>query len=133
MINWYLRRNYRIALSTIIDNEDSAAVDAEDKVKCYRNWLGLMKGDLTANIEKNGKKFTRKLNPNRNYISKEGDKISLRALLLNRNVGHLMTNPSIVLSDGSEIPEGILDAFVSTLCALHDFKKKEFERALFIL
>ncbi|MDC0903692.1 malate synthase G [Pelagibacteraceae bacterium] len=119
------------ALSTIIDNEDSvAAVDGEDKVKCYRNWLGLMKGDLTANIEKNGKKFIRKLNPNRNYISKNGKKISLhgRALLLNRNVGHLMTNPTILLRDGSEIPEGIMDAFVSTLCALHDFKNKNNSR-----
>ena len=119
------------ALSTIIDNEDSvAAVDAEDKVRCYRNWLGLMKGDLTANLEKNGKKFIRKLNPNRNYISKDGKKIELhgRALLLNRNVGHLMTNPGIILKDGSEIPEGILDAFVSSLCALHDFKNKNNSR-----
>ena len=119
------------ALSTIIDNEDSvAAVDADDKVKCYRNWLGLMKGDLIANMEKNGKKFVRKLKPNRNYISKDGKKISLhgRALLLNRNVGHLMTNPGILLKDGSEIPEGILDAFIATLCALHDFKNKNNSR-----
>ncbi|MDA7829043.1 malate synthase G [bacterium] len=119
------------ALSTIIDNEDSvAAVDGEDKVKCYRNWLGLMKGDLTANMEKNGKKFLRKLNSNRNYISKDGEKITLhgRALLLNRNVGHLMTNPAIILKDGSEIPEGIMDTFVSTLCALHDFKNKNNSR-----
>jgi len=119
------------AISTIIDNEDSvAAVDAIDKVKCYRNWLGLMKGNLTADIEKNGKKFTRKLNPDRSYISKEGKKIFLhgRALLLNRNVGHLMKNPSIILKDGSEIPEGILDAFISSLCALHDFKNKKNSR-----
>ena len=119
------------ALSTIIDNEDSvAAVDGEDKVKCYRNWLGLMKGNLTAQMEKNGRKFVRKLNSNREYTSKDGKNISLhgRALLLNRNVGHLMTNSAIILKDGSEIPEGIMDTFVSVLCALHDFKNKNNSR-----
>ena len=119
------------ALSTIVDNEDSvAAVDAEDKVKCYRNWLGLMKGDLSSTFEKNGKKIKRKLNPNRTYKSKNGGKINLhgRALLMNRNVGHLMTNPSIILKDGSEIPEGIMDAYISTLCALHDFKNQKISR-----
>jgi malate synthase len=119
------------AISSIVDNEDSvAAVDAKDKVKCYKNWLGLMKGDLQAVIEKNGKKFTRKLNSDRNYIGPDDSQIKLhgRALLLNRNVGHLMTNPSIILKDGSEIPEGIMDAFISTLCAIHDFKNKNNSR-----
>ena len=119
------------AISTIVDNEDSvAAVDSKDKIKCYRNWLGLMKGDLKTEVQKNNKKFTRKLNPDRVYKSADGSKITLhgRALLLNRNVGHLMTNPAIVLKDGSEIPEGIMDAFFSTLCALHDFKNKKNSR-----
>ena len=119
------------AISTIVDNEDSvAAVDAKDKVRCYRNWLGLMKGDLETEVKKGQKKFIRKLNPDRIYKSPNGSKIILhgRALLLNRNVGHLMTNPSILLKDGSEIPEGIMDAFISTLCALHDFKNKKNSR-----
>ena len=115
------------AVSTIVDNEDSVtAVDAEDKVRCYRNWLGIMKGTLQTEMEKNGKKFIRKLNPDRVYEGINGQKIILhgRALLLNRNVGHLMTNPSIILKDGSEIPEGIMDTFISVLCAKHDFKNK---------
>ena len=119
------------AISTICDHEDSvAAVDAEDKVVGYRNWLGLMKKDLISEFQKDGKKFRRKLNPNRNYISKFGEKQNLhgRALLLNRNVGHLMTNSAILLQDGSEIPEGILDAFVTSLCAMHDLKNKNNSR-----
>ena len=115
------------AITTIMDHEDSvAAVDVKDKVHGYKNWLGLMKGDLQYKGEKNGKKFTRKLNPDREYISPDGNKIKLhgRALMLNRNVGHLMTNPSILLSDGSEIPEGIMDAFITTAAAIHDFKSK---------
>ena len=120
------------AVSTIVDNEDSvAAVDAEDKVKCYRNWLGIMKGNLQTEMEKNGKKFIRKLNPDRTYEGVNGQKIKLhgRALLLNRNVGHLMTNSSIILKDGSEIPEGIMDAFICVLCAKHDFKNKTNSRS----
>ena len=108
------------AITTIVDHEDSvAAVDAKDKVHGYKNWLGLMKGDLQYKGEKNGKKFTRKLNPDREYISPDGNKIKLRgrALMLNRNVGHLMTNPSILLSDGSEIPEGIMDASYNNCCS----------------
>ncbi len=119
------------AVSTIIDNEDSVtAVDAEDKIKCYRNWLGLMKGDLETEVEKNGEKFIRKLNPDRKYKKTDGSDIFLhgRSLLLNRNVGHLMTSPAIHLENGAEIPEGIMDAFVSTLCAMHSFKNKKNSR-----
>ena len=119
------------AVSTICDNEDSvAAVDAEDKVACYRNWLGLMRGNLKIQFEKNGKKLERKLNPDRSFISKEGQGLKLhgRSLLLIRNVGHLMTNSSIILKDGSEVPEGILDAFITTTAALHDLKKKRNSR-----
>ncbi len=115
------------AITTICDNEDSvAAVDSDDKVNCYKNWLGLMKGNLKIEFEKNGKILERKLNPDRNYISKEGKGLKLhgRSLLLIRNVGHLMTNPSIILKDGSEIPEGIMDAFITSAAALHDLKKK---------
>ena len=119
------------AISTICDNEDSvAAVDAEDKVACYKNWLGLMKGDLKVQFEKNGKNLERKLNPDRSYISKEGKGLKLhgRSLLLIRNVGHLMTSSSIILKDGSEVPEGIMDAFITTAAALHDLKKKRNSR-----
>ncbi len=119
------------AISTICDHEDSvAAVDSADKIIGYRNWLGLMKKNLIAEFEKDGKKLIRKLNPNRNYISKSGKKENLhgRALLLNRNVGHLMTNSAVLLQDGSEIPEGILDAFVTSLCAIHDLKNQNNSR-----
>ena len=119
------------AVSTICDNEDSvAAVDAEDKVACYRNWLGLMNGNLKIQFEKNGKILERKLNPDRSYIAKNGigSKLHGRSLLLIRNVGHLMTNSSIILKDGSEIPEGIMDAFLTTAAALKDLKKKRNSR-----
>jgi len=119
------------AISTICDNEDSvAAVDAEDKIVCYRNWLGLMKGNLKIQFDKNGKKLERKLNPDRSYVSKEGKGLKLhgRSLLLIRNVGHLMTNPSIILKDGNEIPEGIMDAFFTTAAAIHDLRRKKNSR-----
>jgi len=115
------------AITTICDHEDSvAAVDAQDKVECYRNWLGLMRGDLVSIFEKQGKQLKRKLNPDRSYTSCSGQNMKLhgRSLLLVRNVGHLMTNPAIILNDGSEIPEGILDAFITSAACLHDLKRK---------
>ena len=115
------------AISTICDNEDSvAAVDAEDKIICYRNWLGLMKGNLNSTFKKNGKTVERKLNSDRSYISKDGKELKLhgRSLLLIRNVGHLMNNPAITLKNGSEIPEGIMDAFITSAACLHDINRR---------
>ena len=115
------------ALTTIQDCEDSiAAVDAEDKVLAYRNWLGLMKGNLQDTFEKNGKKITRQLNSDKVYQSKNGEyKLPGRSVMLIRNVGHLMTNPAILLKNGEEIPEGIMDAMITSLIAIHDIKFKK--------
>ncbi len=111
------------ALTTIIDFEDSiAAVDAEDKTAAYANWLGLMRGELQATFSKDGRSLTRRLEPDRGYVSPQGRPFELpgRSLLFVRNVGHLMTTPAVRLPDGSEAPEGILDAVVTSLIALHD-------------
>jgi malate synthase len=113
------------ALTTIMDCEDSvAAVDGEDKALAYKNWLGLMKGDLQERLEKNGKTLTRSLNPDRQYTSVQGGELALkgRSMLFIRNVGHLMTNPAIVDGNGDEVPEGIMDAMITSLIAMHDLK-----------
>ena len=119
------------AVTAIMDCEDSvAAVDAEDKALTYGNWLGLMTGELTEEVTKAGTTFTRALNPDREFTAPDGSQLVRpgRALMLVRNVGHLMTNPAVLDRDGNEAPEGLLDAMITVLCAMHDLKKTEGKR-----
>jgi len=114
------------ALSTIVDLEDSvAAVDAQDKVAAYANWLGLMRGDLSASFQKNGRSFERRLAADRSFTAPDGQPFAMpgRSLLFVRNVGHLMTTPAVLLPDGGEVPEGILDAIITSLIALYDLRR----------
>ena len=116
------------ALTTIMDCEDSvAAVDAEDKALAYSNWLGLNKGTLRETITRGDKSFVRSMNPDREYLAKDGSKLTLngRSLMFVRNVGHLMTNPAILDADGNEVPEGIMDGMITSLISLHDLKRTD--------
>jgi len=124
------------AITTIVDLEDSvAAVDADDKVGAYANWLGLMDGSMSDSFEKGGRTVTRSLAPDRRYAAPDGGELVLpgRALLFVRNVGHLMTTPALLLADGSEAPEGLLDAIVTSLCALHGRGRNGRHGAIYIV